>query len=68
MGIEEQTKQTLAAIDRVLALAKTEKKYLLSAMVYLRGMSSLISSQTLCIIDMSDYAAMNKVLTHAPAQ
>eukprot|EP00047_Mylnosiga_fluctuans_P005061 m.238168 g.238168 ORF g.238168 m.238168 type:complete len:120 (+) comp13261_c0_seq1:40-399(+) len=47
VGIEEQTKQTLAAIDRVLALAGTDKSYLLQATIYLR--------------DMSDYAAMNSV-------
>jgi len=45
-GIVEQTKNTLAECDRVLALAGTDKRNLLSVMVWLR--------------DMNDYAAFNR--------
>ena len=46
-GIREQTLNTLAECDRVLTLAGTEKKNLLSVMCWLK--------------DMSDYKAFNEV-------
>jgi enamine deaminase RidA (YjgF/YER057c/UK114 family) len=58
--ITQQTKEVLAQIDRVLALAGSDKSRLLSATIYLR--------------DMSDYQGMNAVWDqwlaghHAPAR
>jgi len=46
-GIREQTLNTLAECDRVLKLAGTDKKHLLSVMCWLK--------------DMSDYKAFNEV-------
>jgi len=45
--VEAQTRQVLAEIDRLLALAGSSKQKILSATIYLA--------------DMSDYAAMNAV-------
>lgn len=46
-GIEEQTRQVLSHIDRLLAQAGSEKAHILSATIYLGSMG--------------DYAAMNRV-------
>ena len=46
--IAEQTRQTLANIDRLLAEAGSDKAHILSLTIYLK--------------DMADYAAMNAVL------
>ena len=45
--IRQQTRETLANIDRLLAEANTDKSRLLSALIHLR--------------DMNDYAGMNEV-------
>ena len=45
--IRQQTRETLASIDRFLAEANTDKSRLLSALIHLR--------------DMDDYAGMNEV-------
>lgn len=45
--IRQQTRETLASIDRLLAEANTDKSRLLSALIHLR--------------DMDDYAGMNEV-------
>lgn len=46
--ITQQTRETLACIDRLLAEAGTDKGYLLSALIHLKDMQS-------------DYAGMNAV-------
>ncbi|MES2205705.1 MAG: RidA family protein [Pseudomonadota bacterium] len=46
-GIEEQTRQVLAHVDRLLAQAGSDKTNILSATIYLASMG--------------DYAAMNRV-------
>ncbi|ACO80901.1 Endoribonuclease L-PSP family protein [Azotobacter vinelandii CA] len=48
VGIEEQTRQTLAGIDRLLAEAGTDKSRLLSVTIYLKDM-------------VADYAGLNAV-------
>ncbi|MCF7201419.1 RidA family protein [Pseudomonas oligotrophica] len=45
--IRQQTRETLASIDRLLAEVRTDKTRLLSALIHLR--------------DLDDYAAMNEV-------
>jgi len=47
-GIEEQTRQTLASIDRLLAEAGTDRSRLLSVTIYLKDMAA-------------DYAGLNAV-------
>ncbi len=46
-GVESQTAQVLAEIDRLLAVARSDKRHLVAATIYLA--------------DMADFAAMNAV-------
>ncbi|EPF81591.1 RidA family protein [Acinetobacter rudis] len=48
VGIREQTQQTLALIDQLLAEAGTDKRHIMSVMIFIKNIET-------------DYAAMNEV-------